>query len=220
MKASIKTISLIFLVLMVISLTGWYVSDYYGSTYSPIITGAIMRVVCGVILFIQILVCIVAWIRKSHRRIAAIVLALLFGLNVVGDLMPYHENLILSGLRNRILQDYGIEALRHFAVDFNGMPPIAKYNMMLPVKIYKSEDLSGTKLVGKYRFLELYDSVGYKGPNFITESDGVVDVSWGGRPHWGFRISVDGKALGAPITSDAKVLRVSNDVYFVLENGG
>jgi hypothetical protein len=219
MKVSVKTISFIFLALMIIFLTGWYASDYYGSTYSPIITGAIMRIVCGVTLFIQIVVCIVAWIRKHHRCMAAIVLVLLFGLNVVGDTMPYHNDLILSGLRDRILRDYGIEALKHFAVDFDRTPPLEKYRMMLPVKIYKSEDLSGTKLVEKYHFLELYNSLGYGGPNFVTESDGVVDVSWGGRPHWGFRISVDGKALGAPITLGAKVLHVSDDIYFVLENG-
>lgn len=219
MQASTKTVSLILLVLVVICLTGWCMSDYYVATYSPVITGLIMRFVFGVILIIQILVCIAAWLQKSHRCIALIVLVVVFGLNLVEYEMPYHNVLILSGLRDRIMRGYGVESLRLFARDFDVMPPLAEYNDMLPIKMYRGKDLARTKLLGKYHFLGLYNGFGTNGPNFVCESDGVVIVWWGGRPQWGFKVSVDGKAIHAPNILDAKILRVSKDIYFEFENG-
>jgi len=215
MKITIKMASLIFLALSVICSVVWYLSDYFGSTCSPII-GLVMLFVCGVILFIQILVCISALFYKRNRCMAVAVLVLLLGLNVVGAAGPYLDDLILYGLRDRILKDYGIEGIRHFAHDFDNLPSNSKYSRSLPNKMYRTDDVANTKLTETYPFLMSYESGGTRGPNFVDESDGIVGVLWGERPLWGFYVSVNGKAINSPEALDAKVLRVSDDIYFVM----
>jgi len=218
MKITIKRASLIFLALSVICSVVWYLSDYFGSTYSPIIVGLVMRLVCGIIIFFQMLVCILALFYKRDGCLAVVVLVLLLGLNVVNDAVPYPDDLIIYGLRDRIMKDYGIESLRRFARDVDKLPPNLKYTEFLPNKIYRAEDVANTKLTDTYPFLKWYESADLKAPNFLSEWDGIVGVSWGGRPHWGFYVSVNGKAENPPQGLDAKVLRVSDDIYFVMES--
>ena len=216
MKITIKMASLIFLAISLIASVVWCLSDYFGSTYSPILFGLVMRLVCGIVIFIQILVCISALFYKRNRCMAVVVLVMLLGLNVGGNTEQYHDHLILYGLRDRIMKDYGIEALRRFARDVDKLPSNSKYSKSLPNKMYRAEDIANTKLTETYPFLMSYESGGTRGPNFVNESDGIVGVLWGERPLWGFYVSVKGKAENPPEGLDAKVLRVSDDIYFVM----
>jgi hypothetical protein len=110
------------------------------------------------------------------------------------DILPPTTNLIVYGMRDRILRDYSLDTLRHFARDFDRLPTLAKNNFF-PTKVYPNEDLANIGLKDKYPFIAWVESNGHEGPEAITEEDGAVHTTWGGRPYWGFNVALNGAKL-------------------------
>jgi hypothetical protein len=121
-------------------------------------------------------------------------------------------------MRDRILRDYGLDTLRHFARDFDRLPAVPKNNFF-PGKVYQNEDLANTGLKDKYPFIAWIKSNGHEGPEGINEEDGVVRIIWGGRPYWGFSVAINGAKINPSTGSNEKKIRVSDDIYLHVNEG-
>ena len=131
-------------------------------------------------------------------------------------IIPTSNELIIYGMRDRMMRDYSLNDLRRLAREIDQLPRFPN-TLPGPTKIFMSEDVDKTGLKGKYSFLSWGKGHGFEGPSAITESDGVVTVWWGGalRGHWGFSVAVNGKR--AEPDQDTKILRMSDDIFFVAE---
>ena len=137
-----------------------------------------------------------------------IVLIGILALKMLESIMPAPVNLVIYGVRNRIVRDYSLDDIRKFAHDFDRLPNLSDG------KTYLKDDLAKTGLEAKYPFLMTFVSLHYRGPDAVQESDDVVYIS-GSRLQGGVYISVVLKENQAvPLTSDAPILCVSNDIVF------
>jgi hypothetical protein len=225
MKLISKRTSLAVLGLAIICLILRYALNYWFGYYEMPASLFISQMFFWLIGFLMIPALLITWIisliQKKDVLWTTMMLIGLLALKGLEHIISRPDNLIIYGIRDRILRDYSLDTLRHFAHDFDQLPSLPKHDLGLPdEKIYRSEDLN-TELKEKYPFLTWLKRSRAEGPNFIDESDGVVDVSWGGRPHWGFRVAVNGKKIDSDeldAKRGAKILRASDDIYFIIEN--
>jgi len=222
-----KLTSLIALVLPIIFLMTEYVLNYwygyYEESLSPISRSMMLELTEFILLLVLLLpALLIAWIislfRKKHRLWTTAMLAGLLALIGFQLIVLHPSKLIIYGMRNRMMRDYSLDDLRRFARDIDQLPrpPNDHYGS---TKGFTMEDLDKTELKVKYPFLSWGKGPGFEGPSFITESDGLVNVRWGGAlaGHWGFSVVVNGGKAN-PSLLDAKILRVSDDIFFITEN--
>lgn len=209
MKLDSKKLSIIILVAVAVCLMFEYLSSYYIINFSPITCSSILGFFIYVLFFIQVIVLIACMLRRSRVFWAASALVCVFALVGLKHALPRPGRLIIYGMQDRIVRDYGIDALRNFARDFDRLPNLKSYDFLLPEKVYRYEDIVSKGWLKKYPFLAWYS-----GAKFISESGGTVSVIWGGRPQWGFRVSAKGNNVVLPADTDTQFLRASSDVYF------
>jgi hypothetical protein len=210
MKLSSKRVSLTVLVLAVVCLITRYVlcywCGYYQKSFTPIGYQELLALL-GLALFPVLLITwIFSLLQRKHRLWTTAMLAGLLAL------MPWPHDLILYGMRDGMLRNYKLDDIRHFARDFDQLPDIPINDVDEHTKFYwnwkVNDDLAKTGLKEKYPFLTWCE--------FITETDDVVYVYWGGfENHWGFAVDVNGKRIDPQILApSAKIIRVSDDVFF------
>ena len=226
MKLNIRQISAFILILAVICLilecVLCYWVGYFEKSYIPITIWRILRMIGFSLVFIQLFVWISSLIRRINRLWTTIILIFLLAFKWFEAELPSASNLIVYGMRDRIRRDYSLDILRHFALDFDRLPKLqkqdVKYGATESFKEYLNGDLANTGLKDKYPFIAWIKNNGRSGPEIITEEDGVVSVGWGGRPEWGFCVGVNGvKTLSTD--SNVKSLRVSDDIYYFINEG-
>jgi hypothetical protein len=222
-----KLTSLIALVLVVICLMTDYVLNYWYGYYEvslrPIVWSVILEltefILFPIILFpVLLIICIISLFKKKHRLWTTAMLVgflALMGL-ILERAIPHPRILVMYGMRERIMRDYSLDDLRHLARDVDQLPH-SPNDPPGRDKGFMSEELDKTGLKGKYPFLSWGKTHSFEGPSYIAETDGVVDVRWGGIPsgHWGFSVSVNGKR--AEPEPGTKILRVSDDIFFAIE---
>ena len=134
---------------------------------------------------------------------------------------PSGGELTMRGLRDRIMHDYTLDDLRRFARE------VDEAGLLKDEDLVNQADTSGftpqlryalTQLAEKYSFMRwLEDDEQWFGPSLLNHAqDGVVDFEWGGgnRGHWGCSISINGSKNEPVSGPPAKILRVSDDIYF------
>jgi hypothetical protein len=218
-----KKISLITLVSAVICLTMEYALDYYFGYYQNSISPIVWSMNLTLVEFsILPLVLLITWIasmilRKHRFWTTAMLIGLLTLIGLQLTIMPPSHHLIVYSMKNRMMRDYSLDDLRHFARDFDQLPRLPD-NEPGPTKAFRGWDLDKTGLKVKYPFLSWVKGPGFEGPSFIIERDGVVNARWGSAlaGHWGFSVAVNG-ARANPSSSDVKILRVSDDIFFIAD---
>jgi len=133
-------------------------------------------------------------------------------------------SLIAHGLRDRVMHDYTLEDLRHFARDvsqgisFKSSTGFGKWiNHGDTSELTETEKRLYAQLKEKYSFLHWMDNEkGSGGPSILNQGDdGIVNFEWGGPlGHWGCSVSING-AKNEPVPDpDTTIFRVSDDIYF------
>jgi hypothetical protein len=230
MKLNCKQTSLSILILAIICLILQYVLcywvGYFEKSYVPITIWRILGMVGFSLLFVQLFIWIFSLIRRNHRLWTTVMLISLFAFKWFEwfeDKLPPTTNLIVHGMRDRILRDYSLDTLRHFARDFDRLPTLPKQNVRYGAvesfKEYRNEDLTNTGLKDKYPFIAWIKSNGHEGPEGITEEDGGVYTTWGVRPYWGFSVAINGAKINPSTGSNIKKFRVSDDIYLYVNEG-
>jgi hypothetical protein len=213
-----KRTSLITLILSVICLMMTYVLDYWFGYYQTLLPLAWSMTLELVVLFIPLPVVLITWIvsmilRKDRLWMTATLIGLLVLVGLkFGFILPPPHHLIVYGMKNRMVRDYSLDDLRRLAHDVDLLPR-SPNEFPGPTKGFMGEDLDKTGLKGKYPFLSWGGGVSH-----ISERDGLVNVRWGGEPagYWGFSVAVNGGKAN-PSSLDAKILRVSDDIFFIAE---
>ena len=222
MKAVSRRSFLIVFGLSVTCLTLRYVGNYFygysGMSGFPITLQFISCIVEYLMFPMMLLAWVLAAIRNNDPSWTSRFMVVFLAWSALTCFLPRPSQLIASGLRDRIIKEYGVTKLRQFAHDFDQLPQIAAYDSSSR-KIYMRTDLLRTGLAQKYPFLAwMKISPRNIGPSYIAEKNRVVDVRWGGAlwGHWGFSVALDGKCLD-PVIPAATILKVSDEVYFIRE---
>lgn len=212
MKLISKRASLIVLVLAVVCLITRYVlcywCGYYQKSFAPIFWQELLALL-GFILFpVLLIVWIVSLFQRKHRLWTTAMLAGLLAFMSLKYILPWPHDLILYGMRDGMLRNYGLDDIRHFARDFDQHPNIPEHNLDGHTKFYWNRDLAKTGLKEKHPFLAQCES--------IVEWDDRVHVDWGGfENHWGFTVAVNGKRIDPQhLEPNNKLIRVSDDIFF------
>lgn len=193
----------------------YYRCGYYQKSFSPIVFQTLLL---GFLGFCLILVAFAAWIvsliQRQQRVWTTTVLAGLLALWGLKYVLHWHDDLILYGMRDGMLRNYGLDEMRHFARDFDKLPKIPKNDVDGRTKLYwnilKNDDLPKTGLKEKYTFLAQCEAV--------VERDNIVYVDWGGfENHWGVCISVNDKRIDPQPQYWARIVRASDDIYFTFD---
>lgn len=129
--------------------------------------------------------------------------------------------LIAHGLRDRVMRDVPLEQLREFAKEVEAAGLVKTEDLVNPADtsaLKHEQKVELVKLVEKYPFMKwLNDGDRLLGPNLLDYGNpGIVNFEWAvqNRGHWGCSISVaGGKNEDIPFP-DAKIYRVSDDIYF------
>ncbi|HXB58404.1 MAG TPA: hypothetical protein VNU95_02510 [Candidatus Acidoferrales bacterium] len=199
-----------------------YVLDYYlghsEKSYTPIFIESFLFVLNFLLLLVFTIVWLVTIVKgKNNPRITATwVLLLILILPEPLHLISPPADMIIYGMRERLLRDYNEETLRNLAHDFNRLPVLP--DNPTGRKIYLNRNLAQTDLPSKYSFLEWISRPGSSGPAYISERNDVVDVRWGGSltGHWGFSVAVNGVKIDPPTGASIKSIRISNDIYLII----
>jgi hypothetical protein len=199
---------------------GNYIYGYSGMQEWPF---AIL-VVCFLVEYLMFPLMLLAWlialVRKVERSWASRVMAIFLAWGVLTWFLPAPWKLLLFGLRDRMVRDFGVEKLRGFAHDFDQLPTRETDVVTLTSVSRKLErqDLPQTGLPQKYSFLAwMKVSRNESGPSYVDERNGIVEVRWGGPlGHWGFSVSIGGTKI-APSQYTAQMLKIGDDIYFIRE---
>lgn len=140
---------------------------------------------------------------------------------IVGRVAPARDDLVVRGLRDRVMRDFKPEELHRFARDVDAS------GLLVDQDLVNEGDTSGftaaqrtalQRLDKAYAFMHwLNDGDQWHGPSITNYAQpGVVDFEWGGgqRGRWGCSVSIDGKRNDPPPDPPANILRVSDDIYF------
>jgi hypothetical protein len=217
MKFISKRTSLLALVLAIICLILRYAFYYWFGCYVTQFPFFVFRTTIWLIGFLMFPVLLIAWIismiqRKDRLWTTAMLIGLLV-LTGLARIMLRPDNVIIHGLRDRILRDYSLDTLRQFARDIDQLS-LPYQSPVAGDKVFIHEDLDvlKTSLKEKYPFLKVHG-----GPSSISEANGVVYVDWGSSflGRWGFRVAVNGgSANPSVIEPGVTILRASDDIFF------
>lgn len=216
-----KLTSLLTLFSAVLCLLGEYALNFsvgfYEQSLHPTFWAMILFLIeYFVLLPLLLIIWVICLIKKHHRLWTTTMLAGLLALWCIARVLPPPPAFIMYGMRDRVMRDYSLDDLRHLARDFDRLPPISS-SISGSTKGYMRGDLANTGLSKKYSFLDWPKNREVQGPSYIAETDGIVDVRWGGAlvGHWGFSVAVNGRRInGQP---DSKISRASEDILFVFD---
>jgi hypothetical protein len=212
MKLISKRASLTILVLAVVCLLTRYVLCYWCGYYQKSFVLIYFQELLALFGLILILAALTTWIvsliQKKQRIWTTALLAGLFALWGLKYVLPWPHDLILYGLRDGMLRNYGLDDIRRFARDFDRLPNLPEHNLAEPNKFYWNTDLAKTGLKEKYLFLAQCEAV--------VEADNIVHIDWGGfENHWGLSVAVDSKGINPPhLVRSNRTIRASDDIYF------
>lgn len=219
---NVKLTSLAALILMVGCLLMRYVLSYrlgyYEKSYSALAYQDLLAFF-GFIAFVYIsIIWIISLFWKKHRLWTTGTMIGLLVLVGLGQLMPHSNDIIVYGLRDRLMHEQNLEDLRRFAQEIDRISR-PRDNISGDTKSFMSEDLAKTGLKEKYPFLQWVKGPVFNGPSYVDERDSVVAVRWGGAlsGHWGFNIAVNGGKLDLPTEPYTKVLPLSDDIFVIYE---
>lgn len=208
----------------VIDYTYSYYQGYYETENSLFDFCDLMWLLFGVISFFGILsLLIFSLVQKRHRLWMAYVLMVIFiPFFIPKAILPSPGDMMAYGLKNRIMHDYTLEDLRHFARDVNDAG-ILKGNGIDHGNISDLADPQKEtfeQLAKKYPFMHwMDDGQTFRGPS-IFDYGGQIWVEWGGPliGHRGCSISIDGRRNNPDIEAGSDVIEVtlpvSDDIYF------
>jgi hypothetical protein len=186
-----------------------YLSGYYHFTALTLDLEALSALL-GFILFpILLIVWIVSLFRRKHRLWTTAMLAGMLVFMGLKYILPPPDDLILYGMRDGMLRNYGLEDMRHFARDFDQLPCLP--NTLGVYKLYYwNKDLAKTGLKEKYPFLAQCEC--------ISEADNEVSVVWS--RYWRLIVAVNGKKRIDPkhLETSLKIIRASDDIVFASES--
>jgi hypothetical protein len=127
------------------------------------------------------------------------------------------SSLVLRGLYDRIMHDYTLDDLRHFArdVDKAGILKSGYIDHGDISHLTPEQREAFTQLRKKYSFMRwMDDGRFFNGPS-ISEDKDIIYVLWGGalEGHWGFSISANGSRNEPHPNFEIDTLRLSDDIY-------
>jgi hypothetical protein len=139
---------------------------------------------------------------------------------LLGAILGPSANQVIRGLRDRVMHDYTLDDLRHFARDVN-QAGFFKNKSIGVIHgdisgLSESEKASYAALKQKYGFMHwLDDGRVLTGPSILNfGDDDIVVFEWGGGfGHWGCSISNNG-SRNDPYPATFPTIRVSDDIYF------
>jgi hypothetical protein len=182
MKLISKRASLIVLVLAAICLMTRYVlcywCGYYQKSFAPIFWQELFALLGFILFLILSIVWIISLLQRKHRLWITTMLAGLLAFMGLKFILPQPHDLILYEMRDGMLRNYELDDMRHFARDIDELT--LPSTILAGTRIFMHQDLDSvkTRLNEKYPFLAQCES--------IAETDGVVNVDWGGfENHWG-----------------------------------
>jgi len=130
-----------------------------------------------------------------------------------------HRALLVEGLRDRVVREYGLDAVRSFARDVtqNFHPKDSQqgyYSFQGNFAVLPQGKLAAyAQLKEQYPFLK-WKGDGASGPSVAYRGD-VITVYWGDtNEEWGISVNVNGKRHEAVPKTGKYVLRPSDDIYF------
>jgi energy-coupling factor transporter transmembrane protein EcfT len=136
-------------------------------------------------------------------------------------------SLILRGLHDRIMHDYTLDDLRHFASDVDQAGILKSgqgyvdHGDISSLNLTYEQKEAFAQLRKKYPFMHWMDEGRFlHGPSILNyEEKGVVDFEWGGAlsGHWGCSISTNGTKNASHPDSQAVILRLSDDIYLYFD---
>ena len=195
-----------------------YWLGYYEKSLAPLY-GNFFLWVAAFGLFLVLCVMLIS--QKEGRLNTIAALAAFIGLEALGPLhvIPRPHDMILYGMRDRLMREGGPEMLRNFAQDFDKLPNIPENSGWL--KMYLRKDIAQTDLAAKYPFLTWIRTPGMngsEGPSYISEYDDIVDVRWGGAlyGHWGFSVAVKGQKIYPKDGYNVKTVEMGDDIFLVI----
>ena len=176
--------------------------------FNPFITAPsdlILLLILGVVWIVSLC------IRKNRLWTTV---TLLSGIAVIALLfvLPAPGSLVVYGIRNRVMEQFSIDDLRHFARDVHEKRPNIDITENDPS--IKEQGADYDKLEQQYSFMKW--GIGGKGNPYIIDRDGLLTVEWGGAlpGHWGFSVRMDGGKNSPDPEPLTHVLRASEDIYF------
>jgi len=132
-------------------------------------------------------------------------------------------SLVLRGLHDRLVHDYTLDDLRHFAsdVDQSGILKSGQgyvdHGDISSLNLTYQQKEAFEQLRKKYPFMHWMDDGRIThGPSILNYGEkGVVDFEWGGalQGHWGCSISTNGSRNEPHPDPQVIILRLSDDIY-------
>jgi len=178
----------------------------------------------SILFLILIILFIVTLCLKKHRVWVLIGLIIFWPVSVLTGFLTVTfcgsgASLVLRGLHDRIMHDYTLDDLRHFARDVNqaGILKSGWVNHGDISSLTPQQKDAFDQLRREYPFMHWMDDGRMShGPSILNygEKD-VVDFEWGGAlpGHWGCSISVNGSKNEPQPDPQIITLRLSDDIY-------
>jgi hypothetical protein len=215
----ISTTCLVFLVaILVVNYSANYSMGFEESSFSILADPVMMGIPWLLIATFLILTWVSSLIRRKCYWWTTAMATGLVVLMAIEHFAPGARGLIVYGLRDRVMQDYGLDGLRRFARDVNQNGLLRDGGGVSHGDISQLSDSEKTayeELEQKYTFLHWMS-----GSTSILnyQDNNVVNFEWGGAlsGHWGCSITIDGQKNESEIESGSMIVPVSDDIYFYL----
>jgi hypothetical protein len=138
--------------LLLIAIDYWF--GYYQESLSPVIWSAVLELVEFLIFPPVLLITwIISMILRKHRLwTTAMLIGLLALIGFQFTILPPSHHLIVYSMRDRVMRDYSLDDLRHFAREVDQLPRLPG-NEAGPTKSFRGRELDKSGLKEKYPFL-------------------------------------------------------------------
>ena len=220
-----KLISLVCLVLVLV----WQLARYplfywqgYDVNSNCLAYDLCIALFSPILFLVALLTLLASLIRKKHRLwTTCTVLALVGFVALDLKVLPRRAPLVIYGLRDRMLRDYSLDDLRHFARDFHQNLPNVGINHGDISALSENQKKGYSELQEKYPFMKW--EIGGRngaGPSIVEYGNGILYFDWGGpmAGHWGFSVSINGQKNDPAARADpgSFILPQSKDIYFYI----
>ena len=177
----------------------------------------LIGLLCASALFLVLLVLLlISLIRKKERIWILFVILLYWPIFFLAFKFPsFSDPGEVYGLRDRILKEYNLDDLRHFAHDYTQTAVgLSVIDGSVDIRFTPEQTAAFDKLKEKYPFLNW----GISKPS-IFQKNGTTNLDWQGplNGHWGFSVTLNGRKNNPPNDPEFTILPASNDIYFYYE---